>query len=299
MPDAPRELDRLERWMQAVVTHPGGVAEGLASDVARAQFALPPPQLERVILPSRKLSAIERLEIYHRAYFARLLEVLRAEYSVLCRALGKELFDAFAAGFLQTHPPESYTLGDLGRRFPGFLASIKPGVNQAGAPDWPEFMVDLARLEQAVNEVFDGPGNEGLPALSAQTLCGLTAERWQQSCLLLSPHVRLLQLDFPVNDYFTALLRDQPHPLPRPRPTYVVVSRNHYKVARRECQQPAYLLLMALAAGQTVGQSIEAAARGCTWNDDRFASALEAWFEEFIAAGYFSGICFASGGSGR
>src|SRR5262245_25059182 len=109
MSEPRHSLDELQHWMQAVVTHPGGAAAGIASPDARALIAVVPEQAERVITRSKALSAIERLEIYNHAYFARLLECLREEYSVLAKALGSDIFDAFAVAYLQEHPSQSYT----------------------------------------------------------------------------------------------------------------------------------------------------------------------------------------------
>jgi hypothetical protein len=103
-------LDELQRWMQAVITHPGGVVSGIKSAEARDQIAVVSEQVERVVTRSRALTAIERLQIYQHAYFARLLECLRQEYSVLAAALGNVIFDSFAVAYLQTHP-SSFTFG--------------------------------------------------------------------------------------------------------------------------------------------------------------------------------------------
>ncbi len=126
MSESRHTLDELQRWMQAVVTHPRGVAAGIESDQAREQIALVSDQAERVITRSKALSPLERLNIYNQAYFARLLECLRHEYSVLAAALGEELFDAFAVGFLESHPSTSYTLELLGMAdFPEHLAATR------------------------------------------------------------------------------------------------------------------------------------------------------------------------------
>src|SRR5262245_53050770 len=120
MSESRHTLDELQRWMQAVVTHPGGIAAGIESDDARKQIAIVPEQAERVITRSKALTAAERLQIYNHAYFARLLDCLREEYSVLAAALGNEIFDAFAVAYLEAHPSQSYTLGQLGTQFPEF-----------------------------------------------------------------------------------------------------------------------------------------------------------------------------------
>src|SRR6266404_5991762 len=189
----PEEVSRVQRWFQAVVTHPDGVEAGAASEEAQRLSGLPPGQLEKVITRSRALSAAERLAIYANAYHTRLLECLGEVYPMLKRALGEEAFEGFAFGYLQEFPSRSYTLNELGRHFPSYLQETRPPSDHSspeaaptdsenGQPalvqDWPDFLIDLARLEWAIYEVFDGPGLEGQPLLTTDQLLGISPARW-------------------------------------------------------------------------------------------------------------------------
>ena len=92
-----------------------GVVDGIASADAQAHIDVSPAQIESVIERSSHQTSVERLEIYAGAYYARLLECLRAEYPIMAEAMGTELFDEFAVEYLQHYPSHSYTLNDLGR----------------------------------------------------------------------------------------------------------------------------------------------------------------------------------------
>ena len=61
-------LEQIQRWMQAVLMHPGGVAAGAESADARQHIDLASGQIDEVVRPSSTLDATERLEIYARAY---------------------------------------------------------------------------------------------------------------------------------------------------------------------------------------------------------------------------------------
>ncbi|MCE9584157.1 MAG: hypothetical protein K8T20_16860, partial [Planctomycetes bacterium] len=51
---APRAgLNALENWMQAVITHPGGIADGERSTAARRNIDRGPGTIEQLISPSR------------------------------------------------------------------------------------------------------------------------------------------------------------------------------------------------------------------------------------------------------
>ena len=97
---------------------PAGVVDGIASAVARRTSTSLAAEIESVIERSSHQTSVERLEIYAGAYYARLLECLRAEYPIMAEAMGTELFDEFAVEYLQHYPSHSYTLNDLGSQFP-------------------------------------------------------------------------------------------------------------------------------------------------------------------------------------
>jgi len=67
-------LERLQRWMQSVVVHPGPIEQALGSPEADA--LVPAPRVSEVILPSKTLSSAERVEIYHGMYPLRMEEAL-------------------------------------------------------------------------------------------------------------------------------------------------------------------------------------------------------------------------------
>src|SRR5437016_4065691 len=120
------ELSHIQRWMQSVIMHPDGVVAGISSDAAREHIDLGPEDVGQVIARSAALTSIERLQIYANAYYARLFECLHEEFPALLQALGDETFDAFALGYLQKYPSRSYTLCNLGRDFPRYLAETRP-----------------------------------------------------------------------------------------------------------------------------------------------------------------------------
>ena len=63
-------LARTQRWMQALIMHPGSDEEAVASEVAQA--VVPAREFPKVVLPSKTLTSFERLGIYRQMYLARL-----------------------------------------------------------------------------------------------------------------------------------------------------------------------------------------------------------------------------------
>ena len=106
--------------------HPEGAEAGVGSRPARGLLPDAVRDLGAVVLPSRQLTSVERLEIYAHMYYARLLEVMEVEYPTLRQILGPHAFAAACRRFVAKHPSRSRTLGSLSARFPDFLARTLP-----------------------------------------------------------------------------------------------------------------------------------------------------------------------------
>ena len=277
--DAPR-LETLERWMQTVVMHPRGAAAGLRSAPARRLLPQAVTGLGGVVLPSKALSSVERLDIYAHMYYARLLEILVAEYPTTRQILGPVAFAAAGREFLARHPSRHRTLNRLSEKFPGFLSRHLPRGHRNG------LAVDVARIERAMEDVFDERRAE---PLTAAGFAAIGADEWQRVRLITVPALRFLKLRYPANDFMNAVRSGRKPRLPRPRATFAIVYRRGYQVYRRDQEPAQFRLLAALAAGRTLAQAVRASISGRPAGADRLAAALGDWFREWAAAGLFSG----------
>lgn len=288
-----KELETVQQWFQAVVTHPGGVAAGAEDAEAQRLIRLGRGDLEAVVRRSERLSAEERLSIYANAYWSRLIECLGDCFPVLRGALGEETFDGFAFEYLQRYPSRSYTLDRLGESFPRFLDEVRP----EGA-SWPDFLIDLARLEWNLAKVFDGPGVEGEPLLRHDDLREMPPERFAEARLVPVVCLRLLAFRYPVNAYYTAVRHveeGEEVPVPGPGEELVAVLRRDFVVRRYSLSRPQHALLEAVLAGGTMGEAIAAAAGAASdLPDDELAASLQAWLRFWTAEGFFQAARLAA-----
>jgi hypothetical protein len=278
-------LKKLQQWMQAVITHPAGVEAGLSTTEAQSHIATSSSDVETIIEPSRRQSSIERLEVYANAYYARLIECLQAEFPIFRQTVGDELFSEFAVDYLRRYPSQSYTLGELGARFVSFLTDTRPATPDAA--DWSDFLIDLARLERTLSEVFDGPGCETKPPLNHEEILAIDPERWPKVRLTTVPCLRLLSLRFPLNDYYTAIKSGGEAPLPQAADSWLAITRRNYVVRRYSLTRPQFILLTELQRGKTVGEAIAAAATAYSGDVDQLAADLRDWFRTWSAAPMF------------
>ncbi len=297
----PRDLNVVQRWFQAVITHPEGVESGRCDTEAGQLIPEGKQRLEAVIHPSSRLDAAARLSVYAHAYYARLMECLADGFPTLRRALGEEVFDDFAFAYLQAFPSRSDTLDRLGDDFPVFLASNRPREREDGTllaeVDWPEFLIDLAHFDLAIAEVFDGPGVESKTIVTPEDLAQLNPEQWSSARLETVCCLRLLHARWPVNAYRSAMraaAEDQAIAPPvAPEEEYVALTRRDFIVRRIPLEAPGYVLLQALQAQATVGQAIEIAAQSTSWTDEQLSVALRRWFAVWASEGLFARVIFA------
>lgn len=274
----------MQRWLQAVITHPRDIRAAVASPEARRHIDISAAQIEQVVTRSLALTASERLGIYSHAYFARLQECLRAEFSVLAQTLGVELFNRFTFDYLRHHPSRSYTLNRLGESFPHYLTETRPDhdASPGERESWPDFIIDLAILERAFSEVFDGPGVEGQPALDVDQLSAMPDERLFEARFLPVVCLRLLAFRYPVSQYFHVMRNGENPELPAPADTFLAMNRRDYVVRFHELELQQYNLLTAVTSGQSFAQAIA----GVT---ELPSTALQ-WLRNWMAKGFFAAV---------
>ena len=272
LPGAP--LAQVQAWFLTAMTAPGGAARGAA--LAGQRHGL---QAEQV------LKGAARLHIYADGYVLRLLECLQADYPVLRRVMGDELFGFFARAYIWRHPSASTTLYDLGGGFADFLAASQAGAGAQGAAL--RFPVELARLERARGEASRAPGLEKqappmLPVLPARLdfLLGDT-QPWR-----LAPCTRLLALTFPVHAYWQQAAGDDAvPPQPEEAPGFVAITRLHYRLSMHGLQPWQFHWLQALADGAALAECARRAARASGRSGDEVLADAMLWLPMAGAAG--------------
>src|ERR1700735_2748577 len=139
-----------------------------------------------IIKPNDRLTSFERLEIYNRQYWFRILSGFAEDFPGLRAVLGGNRFDRMAKAYLSDCPSQSFTLRNLGSRLETWLGehSDLAGKNMA-------LVLDMVRLGWAHIEPFD---NAERKPLGPEDLLELGPEL----VLALQPYIGLLELQYPV-----------------------------------------------------------------------------------------------------
>jgi hypothetical protein len=244
------------------------------------------------IKPNRRLSSFERIEIYNRQYWFRLIDSFYDDFPGLRAILGQLKFNRLTREYLTEHPSTSFTMRNLGRFLPAFIEKHPDLV----APRF-HLALDMARFEWAQVEAFDGPA---LPPITVDDLLGKDPAKIRLS---LQPYMSVLQLRYPLDDYLIRLKKpglrgeasnaveeNSPEksrvkgrsPIPRPRETFVVVHRLDNSLFYKRIDRHGYRLLTSLNRGDTLGKVIKSA-----FTDQPDPELIRQWFKTWTELGWF------------
>jgi hypothetical protein len=163
--------------------------------------------------------------VYRNAYVSRLAEVVGEDYEQVHAYLGDEGFAKLVMAYIAAHPSDQRSVRWFGRHFPVFVRS-----SEAYA-DHPE-VAELAALEKALTDAFDGPDAK---PLSITELATIPAKDFPS--LVFQAHPTVLRLTFDTNagDIWSALKEETAPPKPTrlPEPQAVAVWRQDFTARYR------------------------------------------------------------------
>src|SRR5215471_13420284 len=153
-------LEEMQRAVFDVLRQPLTPSENMRS---RTLDGRPIQEIaQSVIKPNDRLTSFERLEIYNRQYWFRILGALAEDFPGLRAIIGEKQFEKLSVAYLVDCPSESFTLRNLGSRLETWLME-----HLEFAPKVERIAIDMVRLEWADIAAFDDPE---LPKLTQEDL---------------------------------------------------------------------------------------------------------------------------------
>lgn len=216
----------------------------------------------------------DRLDIYRNTFVHTLTRALRLSFPVTERLVGKEFFESAVQIFIAEHPPRAAWLDQYGGEFADFLHSFPQARSLA-------YLGEVAELEWAVNCALHAA--DGLP-LDVVILGAIEPERQGQISFIADPSLRLLRLEYPVDEIWRAVLASDDDALGRvdlgSGPIGLLVERRAAGVEVERLSGQAWRFLSELCAGRSIESALD------DINDFDCAAALA----EHFALGRFSGF---------
>ncbi len=285
-------LLEFQRRMSQDVMRP--LAPGLETRATTEQ-GLPMDEIAAsYVKPNPLLTSFERLEIYNRQYWFRVIGAVSEDFPALNAVLGQERFDSLVLAYLRENPSTSFSLRNLGARLPAWLAAYPELAGPQHA-----LAVDVARLEWAYIEAFDGAS---LSPLGWQDFAGLGKD----SVLRLQPHLQLLDLQYLVDEVVLAVHKATPETdivsnaaserrqgpevtlaEASPSSVYLAVHRFDNCVYYRRIEREEFLLLADLRDGDSIATAIERAFEGSKLGADEQAARIQDYFAYASELGWF------------
>jgi hypothetical protein len=288
------ELLELQRRVAAAILHPLTRSETMPR--RRRNGVSNECEAEALIKPNDRLTSFERLEIYNRQYWFRLYTSFEEDFPGLKAIIGNAKFETLMREYLRECPSTSFTLRNLGSRLVEWLEEHPEYVEPRR-----ELAMDMARLEWAHIEAFDA-GEEEL--LDADDLAAIHDD----SRLRLQPHLRVLELHYPVDDLLIELrnesgssdassnnasaARKKKHvrrvAMLEPEEIFLAVHRHQNSVYYKRLHREDFRLLKALLEGDSIGLAIEFAFEDSSLPEGERSAFLKEAFASWAALGWFT-----------
>jgi len=297
-------LEQLQREVFDVIRQPLTASERMRKHTLDGRSTK--EMVEKIIKPNDRLTSVERLEIYNRVYWFRILSSLADDFPGLRAVIGQHNFDKLISAYLTELPSESFTLRNLGSRLEAWLRK-----NPKFAPKNEHLALDMVRLEWADIDVFD---SAELPKLTERDLQNLG----EDPVLHLQPYLRLLDLSYPVDDLLLEVRRQNEASeadsdtasnivtmehtakqikrvsLPKRKKIHLAVHRQENEVYFKRLQPEAFALLVALREGKRLSEAISASVDWTSQKVEYITVRLHDWFANWASLGWF---CRPDGGA--
>jgi hypothetical protein len=240
-------------------------------------------EADGLIKPNRKLTSLERLEIYHQQYWLRILSAITEDFPGLQAIVGPRKFGRLIRAYLFDCPSMSFTLRNLGSQLEIWLLR-----NRYLIAPFDALALDMVRLEWAHVEAFD---SGAAPPVSLEEI----TNEGENLTISLQPYIRLLKLDHAADDLLLEVRALDGAPMPRKRIRYYAArQREIYLAAHRvngsvyykELQREAYDALTALSLGKALEEAITSTFEKSRLASDKQIELIQDWFSTWSELGW-------------
>jgi len=250
----------------------------------------------KIIKPNDRLSSFERLEIYNRQYWFRVLSGFAEDFPGLRAVVGTRVFDKVAQAYLRDCPSRSFTMRNIGSQLQAWLSK-----HPAFAKSKQKLALDMVRLEWAEINAFDGKRDT---PLTPEDLAQADPAKLR---LRLQPYLTLLDLRYPVDNLLLEVRKNseevsvasnafsERHKTKRvtavarmkPSPIFLAVHRLGEEVYFRRLEREEFAILSLLRGGKSLNAAIEFGLRKSATPLDARPLLVQKWFQTWSTLGWF------------
>ncbi len=229
-------------------------------------------------------AAAERLAVYNRQYWFRLLGVMQTSSPLTARLLGHWHFNDYAARFLLAHPPRHWALDRVPDGFAPFLAEALDARDEAR-----DVLVEAAQVDASWRELFRAPAVAPFRPTAAD------AARLLDARLAPSPATALVAEHFPLLEHRAEIV-SAPGEAPVPAPARLAQPRwwmllREPDGVRQLPLAPLEGALLALLARHTVRDALAHLETSCTDAERaELPTHAQRWLARSVERGFWVGL---------
>jgi hypothetical protein len=187
-------LASTQRLMALSMMRPLTAAESADGEPSAVRDAIFESTAQTLFKPSWSLAPADRLEIYNKQYWFRILDSMLEDFPAVHAILGAEKFDQLIFAYVSAHPSTTYTLRDLGGSLPGFILQHPELTGK-------DTMLchQMCLFEWGAVEAFD---RKRYPTIPANAIASGNPDAL---VLTLQPFISLIETDYALDDFAISL----------------------------------------------------------------------------------------------
>jgi hypothetical protein len=216
---------------------------------------------ETLFKPSWSLNPADRLEIYNKQYWFRILDSMQEDFPGVHALLGAEKFDSLIYAYVSAHPSTTHTLRDLGAKLPEFVLQHPEIVGKDS-----NMCHQMSLFEWGAIEAFDRKRYPTIPANA------ITSGNPDALVLVLQPFISLIESDYALDDFAIDLDKHSAqHGIStaqtgreqkkkktkqlKKEHVFLVIHRQKNAVYYKRVDQEQFKLLQLIKSGATLGEA--------------------------------------------
>lgn len=218
----------------------------------------------------------DRLSLYSKGYFLRILDCMKGDFKIVHWILGEDRFVESIREYIKKFPLYDYNINFLGRYYPQFLKDHS--VNQPYLSDMADFEINPF---YCFNHFHEKP-------LSLESLEGVPIEDWENAVFSFQPHLILQESSWNLQNIKDQFISKKPF-----SESFIVKNPSHYVFYQKdeisfiaEKQRSEFRTLQLLMTGRPLGSVI------AELENDEVESSIFQWFQAWNALELITRISF-------
>ena len=221
-------------------------------------------------------SPAKQLGVYIDGYRHRLFDIISEDFPITRHYLGDKKTNKLISEYVEATPSKNYNLAKYVLKFPNFARKNKVvGRDKAAC--------ELIELETALTVVFDWPETK---SFDRAALAKIKPEKFYKTRFKPRKALKIYKFQYPVSEYYTAVLKEKNPKKPLKKESYVVVYRHEDEMLRLSLEKAEYIILKEMFENNlTIEKALEKVVNKKVISADKLAEKFQYWLLRWVDNG--------------